>query len=308
MSAGFVRRVRTYLDEMLPVPRHLAAAALTYVGIAAFGRDVHGVAPPLWSPATAIGVWSVFGVFLILRLMDELKDRDLDRELFPERPLPSGRVLASDIERLLAAAIALYVLAHLGAGFAFWTALGVLGYLALMFRLFFVPDRLRRSLPLSLATHTPILPLIALQGFAIFAAECGLAPRDLRWSRVVPYVVMLWATYAAWEIARKTRRPGDETRYVTYSRLLGPAGAVLAAGLMQALAAGIAIHLGVALRLSWGYLALVLAGLGVALAADIRFLATADPRVRRLRPFAEVFAAAMLAAQALEFTWRVAGT
>ena len=304
---GYSGRMRGYFAEMLPWPRHLLVATLIYLGIALFARDVHRVRPPLLSRYTVVGVWSVFSVWLILRLMDELKDRDIDRRLFPERPLPAGRVLEADIRLSLAAAIAAYVLVSLGAGGAFWTALVVLGYMLLMFRLFFVPDLLRRSLLLSLATHTPILPLMVLQAFAIFGAESGLGLGGLAWSLVVPYVIIVWGVHAAWEFARKVRRPEDETDYVTYSRILGPAGAVAAVAATQAITVAAVLYLSLVLRLSRLYLALVALAFALALWASFRFLTTVDPRFRRLRPYAEVFALAVLAAQVGEFAWRLSG-
>ncbi|HUO63004.1 MAG TPA: UbiA family prenyltransferase [Terriglobales bacterium] len=306
-ASGYIGRMRGYFAEMLPLPRHLLEAALIYLGIALFARDVHHVQPPLLSRYTVIGVWSVFSVWLILRLMDELKDRDIDRQLFPERPLPAGRVLEADIRLSLVAAIAVYLLASLAAGRAFWTALVVLGYMTLMFRLFFVPDLLRRSLMLSLVTHTPILPLMILQGFAIFAAESGLGLSGLAWSLVVPYVIMVWSVHAAWEFARKIRRPADETDYVTYSSVLGPARAVWLAAATQMVTVTAALYLFVVLRLSWPYLALVVFAFALMAWTYHRFLRTDDPRFRRLRPYAEVFALSVLAAQVGEFAWRLSG-
>ena len=301
--AGYVARMHRYLTEMLPVPGHLLVAAMTYFGIAAFARHVHRVATPLASLHTALGVWSVFNLFLILRLMDELKDRDVDRELFPERPLPSGRVRESDIRLSLAISTGSYLFASFCAGSAFWTALIVLGYAMLMFRLFFIPNVLRGSLMLSLVTHTPILPLMMLQGFATFAAESGLRLVDLAWPLVVPYVMMIWAVYAAWEITRKTRQKEDETEYVTYSRTLGAFGAVIFACTIHTITVGIALYFYVALQLSWAYLAVVVGGFGVMLWAYLGFLIKPAGRTPQLRPYAEVFALAVFAAQVLEFGW-----
>ena len=87
--------------------------ALVVLAVAAFARAAHHVHSSVWSPYLLLGVWSYFAVPLMLRLMDELKDADIDRELFPDRPLPSGRVLESDIKRSLAAVAAALILAGL---------------------------------------------------------------------------------------------------------------------------------------------------------------------------------------------------
>ena len=306
-APGYIGRMRGYFAEMLPLPGHLFTAALIYLGIALFARDVHHVRLSLLSRYTAVGVWSVFSVWLILRLMDELKDRDIDRRLFPERPLPAGRVLETDIRLSLASAIAAYVLVSFAAGRAGWTALVVLGYMTLMFRLFFVPDLLRRSLMLSLATHTPIVPLMVLQAFAIFGAESGLGLGGLDWRLVAPYAIMVWGVHAAWEFARKVRRPEDETDYITYSSIFGPTGAVAIVAATQAITVAAALYLFLVLRLSRLYLAVVVLAFAVMLWAFLRFLTTGDPRFRRLRPYAELFALAVLGAQVGEFAWRLSG-
>ncbi len=300
---GYFARMRAYLGEMLPVPSHLLIAALTQLGIVEFADHIHDQTTPWLSRHTLIGIWSIFNLFLILRLMDELKDRDLDRDLFPERPLPAGRVLETDIKLSLAGAVAAYLIVNLAAGPAFWTALVVIGYALLMFRLFFIPDILRNSLLLSLLTHQPIVPLILLHGIAIFAAQHAAPPGELRWALLLPYAFLIWMTFLSWELSRKIRAPGEETAYMTYSRIFGPRGAVLLAGAVQAVAIAIGVTFFVTLDLSWAYLIALLAAFGSMLWAYRRFLNHPSPRTSALRPFAEAFVVIVLAAQLLEFAW-----
>ena len=116
---------------------------------------------------------------LILRLMDELKDRETDRELFSDRPVPSGRVLESDIRASLVTVIVLFIGANLWAGAALWTAVCVLGYALLMFRYFFVPRILRKYLLLNLATHNPVIPILLLYVVVLFSTEQGILDTPL---------------------------------------------------------------------------------------------------------------------------------
>jgi 4-hydroxybenzoate polyprenyltransferase len=44
-----------------------------------------------------VGGYTIFAFLLWLRVADDLKDFETDKKLFPERPLPSGRVLKKDI-------------------------------------------------------------------------------------------------------------------------------------------------------------------------------------------------------------------
>ncbi|MDJ0951595.1 MAG: hypothetical protein QNJ94_22005 [Alphaproteobacteria bacterium] len=302
---AYLGRMHVYFREMMPIPRHLVLAALTYLGIAAFARYVHQEATPLASLPTLVGIWSVFSLFLMLRLMDEIKDTDIDRALFPERPLPSGRVRLSDIRISLVAAIGLFLLANLFAGWAFWSALIVLGYALLMFRLFFIPDLLRKSLLLALVTHTPVIPLMLLHGFAIFAAEQDRSLADLAWSYVLPYTAMIWSLQVSWEVSRKIRAQDQETRYVTYSKLLGPVGATLLAAGVQAIPVGVCLFLSARLSLSWTYAAICAAGYALVLWANGRFLRRPGAATSNLRPFAEAYSVIILCAQIVAFGGRV---
>jgi 4-hydroxybenzoate polyprenyltransferase len=219
---------------MYPVPQRSVAALLVSASLARQLARIHGLGPGALSKATLLGAGAVFTFLLTLRLMDELKDVEVDRALLPGRPLPSGRVLESDLAGGLAVSASLFVGLHVTSGPALATAVIALGYAALMFRWFFVADRMRRSLPLTLATHTPVIPLLLLHLVAVFAATRGLSIRDLRGPAVLALVLAGWAGFFAWEIARKIRAPEEETAYVTYSRLLGPRGAVALAVSMPA--------------------------------------------------------------------------
>ena len=294
-------RIWAYLQERHPPAKHIPLAALLFLGVAGFARAVHGEATPLASVHSAIGIASVFALFLILRLMDEIKDRDLDLELFPERPLPAARIFLSDIVLLLAATIGMYIAVNIVVGPAIWSALLVLGYTFLMFVFFFAPETLRRRPILNLATHNPIFALIALYGFGVFAAEHGHGARDLDWAMIGLYTVMVWMPFLGWEIARKLRAPGSHDPYDIYSPVLGCRGAIATVALAQAIAVGIGIFLYIRLSLPAAYLAILLIAGFLCAGANLRFLICEVTPPRELGSAAEIFLAAILAAQIVGF-------
>ena len=298
---AYSQRMRVYFAEMFPIPQHVSLALLVYLTIAYFGRWLHNQGSSVVSWYTLLGIWSVFNLLLILRLMDELKDEDIDRELFPERPLPSGRVFATDIQTTLAAATLLYLIAHLAAGRAFWTALLLLAYSGLMFKRFFAPDLLRKNLIVTLVTHNPIVPGMLAQGFVIFAVEHGLAISGLRWRLIVPFIVMLWLPLLAWEWARKIRAPDEETAYVTYSRLFGYVGATFTTAGIQAIALCIGLYFWWRFSLSWLYLAILASGYGLNVWAQWRFVLHPKPSTSKLKDYALAFLLSMELAQLIEF-------
>jgi 4-hydroxybenzoate polyprenyltransferase len=291
---GFAGRIRVYLGEMFPVPLRLLMAVLLCASFAKVLARVHRwpVAPTVRD--FLLGSGSVFATMLVLRLMDELKDREVDGRLFAWRPLPSGRVLESDIRLALFLVSAVFVAAHIGQGLSLWTALGVLGYATLMFRWFFLPEVMRPRLLLTLATHNPVIAVLLLHLVVIAAEARGRGLGDLDRGALLPLIVIYWAPVFAWEIARKIRSPGEEDAYVTYSRLFGPADAVLLVAAAQTLALGLGLRLGHVHGLHAAWAACAGVGWAIAQAAHVRFLLRPDARSSRLRPFAELFFLAVL--------------
>jgi len=298
---AYIQRMCAYFAEMFPIPQHALLALLTYLSIAVFARWIENQSSPIASWYTLLGIWSVFDLWLILRLMDELKDEDIDRELFPNRPLPAGRVSSSDIKKTLGGAIVLYLAAHLAAGAAIWTALFVLGYSAFMFKRFFAPGLLRRSLVITLITHNPIVPWMLAQGFVIFAAEHGLALNELRWDMIVPFIVMLWSPFLAWELARKIRSPEEETAYVTYSRLFGHIGATALTAGIQSIGFCIGLYFWSRFSLSWVYLGILAFGLASSFLGHLQFVLHPNRRTARLKYYALAFLLCIETAQLVEF-------
>ena len=292
--AGFVPRMRVYLGEMFPVPLRLLTAVLLYASLARVLARLHRWPMAVTFTELLLGAGSAFATMLLLRLMDELKDRDVDRQLFAARPLPSGRVRESDIRLALWLGSGLFVAAHAGQELSLWTALGVLAYAGLMFHWFFVPGLMRPRLLLTLLTHNPVIPVLLLHLVVIAAGARGRGLRDLEVAALLPLVLVYWAPVLAWEIARKIRAAEEENAYVTYSRLLGAWGAVAVVTAAQTLALGLILRLGYVhgLQAAWG----VCAGVGwaVAQAAHVRFLLRPDATSSRLRPFAELFLLAVL--------------
>jgi 4-hydroxybenzoate polyprenyltransferase len=226
---GFSGRMKVYLGEMYPVPQRLAIWAIYCLTFVTFLARLHGLSPLLLSPYTASSIVAIFFFGLILRLMDELKDREVDRELFRDRPLPSGRVCERDIKISLAVAMGCFLLVNAWMGKAFVMALVLLGYSLLMFKFFFIPGILKRYFLLNLATHNPVTALMLLHVVFIFSVEQGLPLGQVKWPATILLIVMYWSMLFAREIARKIRSREEENAYVTYSQILGRKGAVLVA-------------------------------------------------------------------------------
>jgi 4-hydroxybenzoate polyprenyltransferase len=252
-----------------------------------------------------IAVFDVFLVTLMLRLMDELKDLDIDRALFSQRPVPSGRVLPSDIRTSLGAVITVYIVINMAVPSILTSALILLGYSLLMFAHFFSRDKLRKSLILSLVSHNPVVGLMLMHlawGFVVTRGpDSGLS--IIR--EIIPGGIMYWCVLASWELSRKIRSAEEETAYVTYSKVLGTHGAVLITATLQTIAFGIGLYLADTVSASPLYYVLLSAGYILILATHIRFLVSRSPRTNRLRQATEVYAGVIFLAQLAEYCARL---
>ena len=284
---------------MFPIPARLVGASLLYVSFTLSLARIHGTEAAVFSLKTVIGSLGVFMIMLILRLMDELKDRETDLELFSHRPLPSGRVKEKDIIFSLAGTVFCYIAVNFLSFETLWVALVVLAYAFLMFRYFFIPRILKRYLLLNLATHNPIIPIMFFYILAMYTTEQGLGLKDLSWSYIMVLVVMYWAMFFAWEVSRKIRSAEEENAYMTYSRIFGSAGAIgLAAGAQTVtLAAGFFIFS--TMSMSVFFLLIMLAGYFITMSGYLRFIVNPNRTTSDLGPVAERYIVIVIAASVL---------
>jgi len=295
---GYARRLWGYLGEMYPLEQRVPGAALLALAVAGLFRRIHGIAGGGIGPATLLAAWNAFTFLLVLRLMDELKDQEVDRALFPDRPLPSGRIEEADIVFSLRVASILFLAPNLASPATALAAALVLGWALLMVRWFFVPAIMRPNLLLTLATHNPIVPLLALDLVVVVAAGERIPLAHVRWVPALLLVAMVWAISFAWEIARKIRSAAEENEYVTYSRLLGRRGAVALAAAAQTVSFAIGLYLWRSLGLHWVFPAFVAGAWAGAMWAHARFLIDPSPATPKLRRPAEGYAVAVLLAAA----------
>ncbi len=300
MEIGYIHRMKIYLAEMFPLHLRIPYSIGLYLAVAMFVAKVHVKSVDLLSQSTFIGSWSVLALLLILRLMDELKDLEIDRELFQERPVPSGRVKESDIWISLLIVIGLFLGANVFAAASFIPSVIVLAYAVLMFRYFFIPNILRKFLLLNLASHNPIVPLMLVYLVLIFAADKQIAIKFIDWCNIGLFVLMMWSAFLSWELARKIRSKDEETEYVTYSQIFGYRVSVIITFIVQSIGASIALYLAFEIHLSWVFLMIVGIGYMVVLFGHIRFLVRPSPETSKLKPFAEIYAITLMLASIVE--------
>ncbi len=265
---GFLRRSATYFAVMFPLHAYVPFLAVLYFGFISLAQATAS-RPVRYEPGSLFGFFTVCLSFLLLRLMDELKDEGVDGQVFPDRPLVTGAVRYDDV-RILALLALLGVLGlNLGRGVAtqFYFVWFVLFVLSWQWWLF--PRRVSQNVALVFLTHQPLVPLLFAYVYAAYVEASG-AP--FAWRQLLSLCGLYWIPFFAWEIARKVRAPQDETSYLTYTRRWGTRVAALIPPLCIGIGCAATVALGFVAGLSRGFALVHLAAAALAIAAMLSFL------------------------------------
>ena len=162
---------------------------------------------------------NLFFLTIILRICDELKDKDVDATLFPNRCLPAGKVLYEDIHKLLAALVLVWLPANyiLGKSPLIFSALVV--YTWLFYKSFYFPGPIGKKIFLALVTHNPVMLVTSFYTLSLFSVDQEI---DMYSSKNLLIALSFWMPTIAWETSRKIKAKSEETNYITYSKVVGP--------------------------------------------------------------------------------------
>lgn len=224
-----ISRLIVYLSEMFPVS-NFVGTMLTAVTIQLVALKLSGI-PAQWDIKLLLPGIVLTCFSLLIRVMDEFKDYEDDLKNFPNRPLPSGRVLKSDLHVLGWITVVTSLFFSATSLETIEAALVVLFYSFLMLKWFFIEKTIRKSLPLALLTHHPVVFLHSV--YLLVSLHAWQPTFDWKLGALVLPLLFIFTN---WEFSRKIRMPSEETAYTTYSKIWGPRVAVLAAILTQTIA------------------------------------------------------------------------
>ncbi|MBR6627755.1 MAG: UbiA family prenyltransferase [Lachnospiraceae bacterium] len=211
-------RLKVYFKERYPIVPRLVLGGIVFCEIYFIILLNYGVTDFQLGIQEFVGAYTVFAFLLWLRVADDLKDYETDKRLFPDRPLPSGRVFKKDI--VISCIVIEFIAVVLNLIFMnnllFFCILYAYGYL--MSKWFFKKKVIQPSLPLALVTHNPVQMFVNVYIISFTVIKYGLQPISLI------SVMALWTLYfpaLIWEVSRKIKAPRDENDYTTYSKLFG---------------------------------------------------------------------------------------
>ena len=207
-----LKRIGIYLNEMFPLSAFVGSI-LTAIAVQLTYLRLYDLKPnsifQLVVPALVLTA-----VSLLIRVMDEFKDYQDDLNNFPDRPLPSGRVLKNDLIVLGYICVMLILFLSMTSSKLLIWGLITLLFTGLMLKWFFIEAMMRKSLPLAFITHHPIV----LFNFIYLLIACTQMNSAATFEKAI-YILPVCLIFTNWEIVRKIRAPEQETAYTTYSKI-----------------------------------------------------------------------------------------
>ncbi len=213
-----LKRLNCYFKEMYPIIPRLLLGIIVFAEIYFIVLLNYGVTDFNIGIQEVIGSFTIFSFLLMLRIADDFKDYELDCKLFPQRPLPSGRVTKKDLKIFVSILVVFTFAINLifMNNIPFFIFLYVYG--GLMAVWFFQKAKIQSNLLLALVTHNPVQMIMNIYIISFTCIKYSLAP----FTYITVFTAFtLYFPALIWEITRKIRAPKDETEYVTYSKLFG---------------------------------------------------------------------------------------
>lgn len=237
---------------------------------------------------TRIGIlgWlTSFLVLLLLRILDEFKDAETDKKLFPKRPLPRGDVKYRDIKILGTVVVVIMVGLNLLAPEVFIAFGMLLLYIWLTYKWFFLRKVISNNLILTLITHQPLA--LFLNFYIVATAFAVVGVEQINTPVFIAVLAFLFPV-TAWETSRKIRVPEQETEYVTYSKLFGCRKASLLPLLSLIASTLLFIYLGYYLQFSILFFVSIILVMVYVLVTYVRFLIHPVAKNLKLKPVTEI--------------------
>ena len=216
---SFLYRFLTYQKERFPFLGHGPLIAMFTFSAVAYSRICRGAEGFIGWQDFVVGFISTLGIFLLVRVLDEFKDKDIDAQYRKELPVPRGLVSLGELKWVGIVTVTIIIVAVSTQHPSMLWMLGlVLGYLALMTVEFFSHDWLSARPWVYAGSHMVIIPLVDLYASGLDWYLDGGNPH----LGLVFFFCVSYFNGMVLEVGRKLKSPEAEKEgVVTYSSLYG---------------------------------------------------------------------------------------
>lgn len=167
----------------------------------------------------------VITFYFKLRLYDEVKDYVLDRVINKSRPLPRGLLNHKDMYQAMFVCIVIELTCFSIMGIeSFYTITIAILYSLLMYKEFFIAEKIRPYLTTYALVHTIVTTLLSFAIFSFLTKSTLL--EIIQNPNFFSFAIANWLLFNIFEFGRKTFASSEERQSVdTYSSLFGGTGA-----------------------------------------------------------------------------------
>jgi 4-hydroxybenzoate polyprenyltransferase len=213
-----IKRLHIYFKEMFPIIPRLILGFIVFMEIYFILLLNAGITEFKIQIQEVIGGFTIFSFLCSLRIADDFKDYETDLKLFPNRPLPSGKVKKEDLAIFLTTLITITIILNVFYmnNIIYFLILYIYGLLMSLW--FFSKSKIQKSLPLALITHNPVQMIMNIYIISFTCIKYNLPMLTLV---NILLAFTLYFPALIWEVSRKIKAPEEENEYITYSKLFG---------------------------------------------------------------------------------------
>lgn len=277
MNRPLSQRLWTYQSERFPLAQTMPLLAAFSAASICVSAQLSGRPLPHWFAFLAAFVIAM-ALFFQMRVCDEYKDLEDDKNFRPDRPIPRGLVSLRTIITLGLLTVPLAgAMAWLWYPPVLWLLLLTWLWLGAMTAEFGVPEWLKSRPVLYLLSHMAIMPLIDLLLTGVEWMPNG-GPAPLLWL----FLALSFVNGCVLEIGRKLWAPENEIQGVTtYSGQWGPHVATYVWLACVTVSCALLIAVGAATGVAWASAAIGITGLIICVKAAVHYLKTKSPTAQK---------------------------
>ena len=288
----FIRRFTTYFSERFPLLLYLPFVVILYLSLS-FLVQVLSENEAFIDYSSIYGIISGFLLMLLVRLFDDIKDEQLDHEIFPKRPVSRGAVLISDVKLLAVITFAILIFIN---GFFIPRSILIFSivmiYVLLTFKWFFAKELHIRQPKVAMISHQP-LPFAILFLLIHIALASGKT-----YNAFTQKHLLLLFTFAlpitAWEVSRKIKCLQNENKYETFSKIFGFRNAIFLSLTLYSIAGLLSMVLANQLGFAYYFYIVIALSLVFLYYHFFRFLNNPLPENNNLQRIAMIFTGVLL--------------